>query len=132
MQVCIFNPLGFPECRYASHFFFPSLYAGVFSLIFPSLRTMDGRVTPIQLGKKDPHSDTDVCAFQCFSCRHVHSFICSLSFFERVWCVLRMRYVLPFMARSRLLTMSSVLYVFTSFYGVAPILLDPCFLCVRK
>ena len=53
----------------------------------PWVRTMDGRVTPIQLGKKDPHSDTDVCAFQCFSCRHVHSFICSLSFFRT--CVVR-------------------------------------------
>ena len=131
MQVC-YVPFFFPECRYAFHPF-PFLYAGILLTPIPSLRTMDGSVTPIQLRKKGLHSDVAVCGFQCFlmsTCSLIY--LCSLAFFERAFlrcdCVTHFRLWHVF----RLLTMGSVLYVFTSYYGVAPILLDPCFLCVRK
>ena len=112
---------------------FPFLYAGILLTPIPSLRTMDGSVTPIQLRKKNC---TPMLLLLHFSVSHVASLficLCSLVFFSNVRflrydCVTHFRLWHVFW----LLTMGSVLYVFTSYYGVAPILLDPCFLCVRK
>ena len=71
--------------------------------------------------------------FRVFSCPHVYLFTCAVWLFSNVRC-LRCDCVTHFRLWHvfRLLTMGSVLYVFTSYYGVAPMLLDPCFLCVRK
>ena len=83
--------------------------------------------------EKELHSDVVASAFQCFSCcKFIYLFV-QFGFFSNVRflrydCVTHFRLWHVF----RLLTMGSVLYVFTSYYGVAPILLDPCFLCVRK
>ena len=67
----------------------------------PWVRTMDGSVTPIQLRKKALHSNVAVCGFQGFlmsACLFIY--LCSLAFFERALFALRLRYALPFMARS--------------------------------
>ena len=71
-----------------------------------------------------------------FSVSHVASLficLCSLFFFSNVR-FLRYDCVTHFCLWHvfRLLTMGSVLYVFTSYYGVAPILLDPCFFMCKE
>ena len=95
---------------------------------------MDGSVTPIQLRKKELHSDVVASAFQCFLMLHMFIYLfVQFGFFRTcVFCVTIALRTSVYGTFFWLLTMGSVLYVFTSYYGVAPILLDPCFLCVRK
>ena len=125
-------PFFFPECRYAFHPF-SFLYAGIlFTLFHPSERWMAVWLQ-FSSGKKHCIPMLLFVVFRVFSCPHVYLFTCAVWLFSNVRC-LRCDCVTHFRLWHvfRLLTMGSVLYVFTSYYGVAPILLDPCFLCVRK
>ena len=61
---------------------------------------MDGSVTPIQLRKKELHSDVVASAFQCFLMLHMFTYLfVQFGFFRTCVFALRLRYALPFMAR---------------------------------